>query len=308
MLLFRKSYVSFLLGFLILSSCSDLTYVPVKTPAELAATRKQVIKDQLKADFEKQNMSYSPIAFDETDLIKPEPFFKLDSLYEMKYNLEQKNQKDAELENQIKIQQLIVANDTSKSYFLEHHVFGIKNSEDSIKNLDIFLSEIYVDQKNTVETMNIKRSARIQQKYATFFASFVFKKSFFAPYYLAEADELEFYNLYQIKLDQLPELEKDEFLDFMFSVMKVAKKNNSLDKQVLIQEFVRQYAQGNVRSYTNERFGKMEESFNENNELVHYFVEYHFTKKNENNELVKFDYEIYLDPYLQLIEMNNFVK
>ena len=91
----------------------------------------------------------------------------------------------------------------------------------------------------------------------------------------------------------------------MLSVMRVANRYESLDKSFLISEFTRQYVQGNSRNMLDERFVEMKEFFDDKNELLYYYIDYECSTSDVNNELVLKRYEVYLDPYLQLIELKN---
>lgn len=287
----------------VVASCGDLTFVPVKTPAEMANFRKQAIKDKLREDFVKADMTYFPIAFGETELIKPASNFKLDSLYDIKYKLELQGKKDSELEEQIKVQQLIVSSDSTKSYYAEYHVFGLENKQDSVKQFNVFYGEIYVDEQDKMEDMTILKSASIQKKHSDLYACYVMNKSFMSPYSFADNAELEFYKLYNSKLDVLNENEQKDFLNFMLSVMHTANRYNSLDKEFLIKDFVRNYVQGSVKNLMNEQFVKMEESFDVNNQLLYYYIDYQYAKKTEGEDLKIMHCDVYLDPYLQLMEI-----
>lgn len=297
---FLPSLLFILLGIV---SCNELKFVPVKTPAEMANSRKQAIKDKLREDFKKENTTYFPIAFGETELIKPVSNFKLDSLYEIKYKLELQGKKDNDLEEQIKVQQLIVSVDSTKSYFAEYHVFGLETLEDSIKKFDVFYSEIYINEQDKIETVSILESARIQKKYDDLYACYVLNKSFMTPYSFPDNAELEFYKLYKSKLDVLNENEQKDFLNFMLSVMYTANRYNTLDKEFLIKDFVRNYVQGTTKNLMNEQFVKMEESFDANNQLLYYYIDYQYAKKTEGEDLKIIHCDVYLDPYLQLMEI-----
>jgi hypothetical protein len=58
-----------------------------------------------------------------------------------------------------------------------------------------------------------------------------------------------------------------------------------------------------LRNYFDERFEKEEEIRNATNELEYYYILYKHTSKNANNESELITLEIYIDPFLQLIEI-----
>ena len=284
---------------LIQLSCSSLWYTPVKTPAELELERENKIEQQLSADFQKQKLIYKSHGFAEPTVVKPPSYFQLDSLYEIKYKLDKNNQVDPALEEKIKIQQLIIANDTVPVYYLERHIFSI---EDSV-SYEVFLAELYVTQHQKIERVDIIESSEIDRKLTQMYAAYLLKESFIYPHAEAGEAEIEFYNLYGNMLNSLEGKAKHEFLEFMLSVMRVAYRYNNLDKDFLIKEFVRSFVQGDTRNMLDEKFQAMEEFFGENNDLLYYYVDYQYREKDSspNSEVKRV--EVFLDPYLRLIEI-----
>ncbi|MCE3296956.1 MAG: hypothetical protein K0R65_2670 [Crocinitomicaceae bacterium] len=285
----------------LLVSCGGLTYVPVKTPAEFEVERREAVVQQLREDFRKTGMKYAPITFGMPSVVKSPSHFTLDSLYAIKYELEKMNQVSARIEEQIKVQQLVVSSDTTPSYFLEKHVFSVEDST----NFEVFYADLYVNNSNKIESVEIRESAKVQRKDANMYSCYVLQESFLYPHSYPDAAEVEFYALYNSKLQGLSGKEKQDFLDFMLSVMRTASRYESLDKAFLIQEFTRQYVQGTARNMLDENFLKMEEFFNEEKELLYYYIDYECSMKDTDGDLVLKRFDVYLDPWLQLIEVKN---
>ncbi len=298
----RQAALLFCLALLaFLFSCGGLTYVPVKTPADFEEERREVVTEQLRSDFSQQKMRYVPVAFGVQTVVKPQSHYKLDSLYGLKYELEKQGLTNQKLEDEIKVEQLIVSTDTTAAYYLEKHVFSL---EDSLKYEAVF-AYLYVDAANKISRVEIKEITNVQRKDVGMYACYVLDESFLYPHAFPDPAEAEFYALYKTKLQSLEEEEKTNFLNHMLSVMRVANRYESLDKSFLISEFTRQYVQGNSRNMLDERFVEMKEFFDDKNELLYYYIDYECSTSDVNNELVLKRYEVYLDPYLQLIELKN---
>lgn len=297
----RRTVFSSLSILFLLFSCGGLTYVPVKTPAEFEVERREAVVEELRSDFKGQNLRYLPIAFGVPTVVKPQSHYKLDSLYGIKYELEKLSQVSEKLEQEIKMQQLLVSTDTTATYYLEKHVFSV---EDSIK-YEVLYADLYVDMHNKISGVEILETVQIQRKDAQMYSCYMLRESFLYPHAYPDAAETEFYALYNSRLQSLSGAEKQHFLDFMLSVMRVANRYESLDKSFLIQEFTRQYVQGTARNMLDERFIKMEEFFNEKNELLYYYVEYECSVKGPDNAMILKRFEVYLDPWLQLMEVKN---
>ncbi len=289
-----------LIGFIsfFVFSCG-LKYVPIQTPIDRDKERKQVIIESLAADFTAQNLKYKSYGFGDSKVLKPTSFFTLDSLFEKKYKLEQQNIIDKKLEERIQMQKNICYSDTGSIYYVENHVFGIE--KDSV--FEAFNAEIYVNQQNKINTLKILESANVSKKLINFYAEYKFRKSFISPGYDADESEKAFYDFYDFQLQTLVGKEQEEFLNFMLSMMKVANKIGSLDKSDLIKEYVRLYVQGNSKNLLNEKFEKIEEVSDDKNNLSYYYILYEYSSRNSKNGLLLNKVEVFLDPYLKLIEV-----
>ncbi len=294
-----RQICTYLLFLSILVSCG-LKYEPVKTPIDKEKLRKEQIVSQLNDDFTKQGKSYKNYGFAPSTVLKPPSYFRLDSLYEVKYKLEQEGKIDKKLEEKIQLQKNIIYNDTNFIFYIENHVFSI--TEDSV--FTMLNAEIYTDRTNKINTIEILESVNLDKKLGNFYAYYKLRQSFVSPEFEADEAELAFYDFYQQKAEKLEGTEKDEFIQFMLTVMKTANKISSLDKSLLIKEFVRYFVQGQSRNYLDEKFERMEEFYDDENKLVNYQIDYQYlSKQKEISEIKKV--RIILDPYLQLIELKN---
>lgn len=289
---------AFLVLFLV--SCGTLTYTPIKTQQDYARERKLLIQSEFSRDFKALSLKYTPIMFDETRIVKPPSYFRLDSLYRIKLNLESRMLSTAEIDKEIEIEQLVLSSDTSKSYYVEKHAFGL---EDSLGMYQVLIADVFVSQSQKIENVTYNKIQSVPRKFDDLYVSYFLNRSFMFPFAEPETAELEFYKLYDTKLQNLSGLEYDQFLSFMLSVMYLAKSNSNLDKSFLIQEFCKIYVGGRYKVTVDEEFEKIEEFFDENNNLLYYQALYRFSHPNEVKEVVEELYEIRLDPYLQLLDL-----
>src|SRR5690554_3494176 len=112
-------------SFLMFFSCG-LRYIPQPTPESTQLDRRNLIERTIESEFKSQNKVYQPIGYGETVKIKPVSFIQLDSLFEQKYQLERVGKRDAQLEETIKLQQIVCQNDTNEILYLERHVFTLE--------------------------------------------------------------------------------------------------------------------------------------------------------------------------------------
>jgi hypothetical protein len=296
--------LSLALILVVANSCASLKYEPVVTPVEKQEDRKKEVEKQLKSEFSQKKLKYTSYGFGKSSLLKPPSHFTLDSLYEIKYLYEKgekglSNSEKKSLDENIQFQRIYVQNDTLRTYFIEDHVFTVQDSA----LLTTFHVKLYVDKQNHINTMEVIDSYNLPRELIATFSVFAFKESILYSHLEPDDAELAFYELYENQLDQLSGNKKEEFLVHMLKIMKTIKKIRNLEKYELIKEEVRQNAQGNARNYFDERFVKVEEIRNATNELKYYYIVYKHTSKNADNESELRTLEIYLDPFLQLVEL-----
>jgi hypothetical protein len=280
-------------------SCESLKYVPIKTPAEKDKERRIAVMAELEKEFAENGLKYRPLGFGFPSVLKPSSHYVLDSLYEIKYKNETQGIVSKNVDDQIQIQKNIIYSDTTKIYFIENHVFSLEKEH----FYECVHAEIFVDADYKINTLEILESIKSEYRLSEFYEAYKLKKSFLLKNYEADPAELEFYNFYQQKIDVLPLHEKEEFINFMLVIMRTARNISSLDKKVLIKEFVRYFVQGQTRNYLEEKFNKMEEFYDEKNNLLYYAIEYQYSKRNEEKLTEILNVRVFLDPYLQLIEI-----
>lgn len=279
-------------------SCG-LKYTPIETPIDKEKNRQDILKDKLKADFNNNGLNYLSYGFGQTSILKPPSYFKLDSLYQVKYENEKQGMIDKKLEEKIQIQKNILSNDTNQVYYILNHIYGVQDSS----LFTIFHSDFYMDRQSKINMIEIRESAKIERKLATYYKAFKLKESFLYLNQDADEAELAFYEFYEEELTRLNGVEKDTFLNFMLNLMREANRAYSLDKTFLIKEMVRLNVQGQTRNYMDEKFEKMEEFYDENNKLNFYSIIYRYSIKKPDKLIEIKKVQVFLDPYLRLIEI-----
>jgi hypothetical protein len=294
--LFKKSkYLNYLFFIFFSFSCSSIKYELIKTPHELNLDRKYAVIDYLKEEFSKKGITYQSIYFDKTTILKPASHFVLDSLYAIKLNLENKSKIDKQLEQKIVEQKLRIEKDTTPIYYILNHVFTTLEAD----NLITFHAKFTLSKTNEVQTMEIVNSYVIPKNLVRFFAYLSFNVSFMYPDSEIDEAELAFYEFYNEKLNTLEEKEKTKFLITMFSVMKIANETKNLDKTNLIEYMVLNYVQNTNVIAVTDNFIKIEEQYDEFSNM-NYRVDYSYVDKTFGKTI---NVEVFLDPYLNLIEI-----
>lgn len=274
-----------------LYSCG-LRYTQQTTPTSLQTDRRELIEETIQREFSSQKKAYTPIGYGETVKIKPVSYLKLDSLFAQKYDLEQRGKTDAQLEEAIKMQQIICQEDTNKVLYLERHVFTLTSDTSA----EILSGDFYITKDNQLHDVKFTEAYHVDKDYISYYTLYVFEQPFLGGEMIS-SEEKYFYKLYKEALTTRPN--KDAFLNNTLKLMQVAYYKRTLDVQTLIKELTRKYVHQGKSNYSDEVFVKIEQVGNEN-ELQKYVVVYQSVTKTSQGFYTK-KYQLEFDPYLMFL-------
>lgn len=277
----------------LLGSCG-LKYTPQVPPEEKQLERQQVIEATIKDEFAVRNMQYKSIGFGKTTTVKPVSFIKLDSLFEIKYNLEQQGRVDRALDEEIAVQRLICQNDTNEILYMEQHVFSLEN--DSIA--EVFSGDFVMNGRNELKKVKFTESYTIPKSLVKYYNYYILEESFMG-YNDPTKGELEFYRMYKTELANRSN--KDAFLSHTLNLMEIARNKKSLEKQVFLEELTRQALHNGSKDYKSEFFLKIEQSVMTNGEVEFYFIDYQSEMMDTDKQYAVKKYSLTFDPFLVLL-------
>ncbi len=278
-------------SFLLLFSCG-LRYTPQPTPQSTQIDRRNLIEETIQKEFKSQNKTYNPIGYGESVKIKPVSYLRLDSLFEQKYQLERIGKRDPNLEEAIKLQQIVCQNDSSEILYLERHVFTLEGDSAA----EILSGDFYINLQNELKDVKFTNSYHINKDYINYYTTYIFEQPFLGGDYLTQ-DEQQFYSIYKAALENASN--KDAFLNNTLKIMQIAYYKRSLDTQVLLKELTRKIVNNDRSNYSDEVFIKIEQVLKEN-QLSKYVVVYQSLVKTESGIYTK-RYQLEFDPYLLII-------
>jgi hypothetical protein len=283
---------SFWVACLILVSSCGLRYVPQETPQSSESDRRALIEETIQREFKSQNKTYTPIGYGETVTIKPVSYLKLDSLFAQKYNLEKRGKSDANLEEAIKMQQIVCKEDTNQVLYLERHVFTLTSDTSA----EILSGDFYIGKDNYLKDVKFTESYHVDKDYINYYSLYVFEQPFLGGETLT-TDEKNFYTLYKAALQT--RTDKDAFLNNTLKIMQIAYYKRTLDTQTLLKELTRKYVHNNQSNYSDEVFVKIEQ-VSDGNQLIKYVVQYQSVSKTTTGFFTT-KQELEFDPYLMLL-------
>jgi hypothetical protein len=222
----NKKLIQFIISIILLSGITScgLKYTPPETPESFESKRHSTIEGYIRKGLQSDSSTYSSIAFGQTKTIKPASFKMLDSLFEVKYQNEQKMITDPELDNIIATQRQLVANDTSKVQYIEYHVFSYREG-DSVRIVE---TEITLDRFLAIRDQEIISTLLIPRRMEENYKRYLFNESFLYPGTMATIEEERFYGFYQNAIDNSSGLTKDELILHTLALMELGYRKKSV--------------------------------------------------------------------------------
>lgn len=226
-----KSVLSFFILLSLVYACG-LKYTPVETRVSLEKNRRTEIDQYIQKSYEDSSVVYRNLLYSPATLVKPYQYRRLDSLYEVKYNNEQTGVFDAELENQIKNQKLVIANSNQKIKYIEHPVYSIIKGDTS----HVYFSDITY--QDSILDFQINQIYRIPNNQTSILISYLTNESLIYPTYQATEQEKELYTNFKDALNNRPIYEQNAFLNHALNVFSIVRNKRTVATKEIIQNIV----------------------------------------------------------------------
>ena len=282
--------------FLFLGSCG-LKYTPQVTPETKQEERKLVIESEIRKEFAARNMQYKSIGYGEMVMIKPASYIRLDSLFEVKYNLEQQGKRTKDLDQDIAMQRLICQNDTNEVLYMEQHVFSLEGDSTA----EVLSGNFSLNANNDLRKVEFSYSYVIPKYLVNYYNFYILETAFLTNNSAPTSQEREFYESYKNELSNRKGQNEDAFLIHTLRLMQVARANQSLDKQKTLESLTRLAVHNGDKNYKSEVFVKVNQHAEVSGEISFYIVEYQFAKPTGDESYVTEKYSVQFDPFFSLI-------
>jgi hypothetical protein len=288
-----------LLALVLVTSCG-LKYVPVESPQSFEQRRHDAVEKYVTSQLATENLPYSSIAFGESQVVKPISYKLLDSLYLLKYNLENQGRFDKELEKKIENYRIIALNDTNKVLYIENHIFTLGKGD----TLEFYSALFQMEKDLEIDDAIIQESVFLPAKYKKAYLSYLFEDAFILPDYAPTQEEINFYSYYKNVLPSLSKAEKDPFILHTLKLMELAASIKSTNTSALLKAQTSDLFHGKSYAIKNELFSDIFENTEVNTRNQQIVTGYTFSysyKTNGTNsvpETVKYSMEY--DAYLRL--------
>lgn len=292
-------YFRFLIVATVLSSLAScgLKYSPQVTPETKRDERKLVIESEIRREFGEQKKQYKSIGYGEMVVVKPISYMALDSLFEVKYSLERQGKRTKEVDEEIAMQRLICKNDTNEVLYMEQHVFSLEGDSTA----EVLSGNFSLNANNDLRKVKFTSSYVIPKDLVNFYNYYIVESAFLSADSSPSAQEKAFYDSYKAEMERRSGGNADEFLVHTLRLMKVARSNQSLDKQKTLQSLTRLAVHKGSKDYKSEVFAKVEQHAEQSGEISFYSVEYQFAKPTGPDSYVTEKYNVQFDSFFTLI-------
>lgn len=213
----------------VVSSCG-ITFVPQVTPEERNFMRERKIEKHVEKNLYPKK-SYSSLGFSSWTVYKTDAHLKLDSLYGVKYQLEQERKfselKNSGIKDSINIWRNIAASRNDELRFEVEHIFSIEQYD----SIEVFHDYFLLDQSDSIFAHSPLYSYRIHPSLRRIHLKYLFDLHF-----MTEADwdisqkEYDFIQFFKEReIDLIWEKDQQKFIHHTLRLMLVAQIINSLD-------------------------------------------------------------------------------
>ncbi len=227
---FLSRFTSFLLVVISVTSCG-LKYVPGPSLEDLERNRKESLEQQLAHDFAAVNKKYVALTYGETVLVKPLSYQRLDSLFEVKYNMSQNGLSTKEIDPLIEDQKMVLLADTTEVLYMETHWFELVQDT----TCEFIIAQCFLNNRNVLRKMEII------DEFQTGISNQVWAEKYMKEDWLTRDmggftsnDDLAFYSMMKNRAFNLNDEEKNDFLNNLFLVMRFASENQSTAAQGIV--------------------------------------------------------------------------
>lgn len=226
---FLSRFICFSLVLISINSCG-LKYIPGPSLEDLAKTRKEKLEEQLATDFAAVNKKYVSLTYGESLVVKPQSYQRLDSLFEVKYQMSKNGFSTKEIDPLIENQKMMLLSDTTEVLYMETHWFELVHDS----TCEFIVAQCFLNNRNVLRKMDFI------DEFQTDISNQVWAEKYMKEEWLTRDlgytsnDDLTFYSTMKNKEFSLQGEEKERFLDNLFWVMRYASETKSTAAQGIV--------------------------------------------------------------------------
>jgi hypothetical protein len=284
----RIYFLTLLASTLFLAVACGMKYVSPESFNELETKRKLALEQQLTEQFAAIGKKYSSLTYGESLTVKPYSYMRLDSLFEVKYNLQQQNRSSKEIDPLIEQQKIALLADSTEVLYMETNWFELE--QDTV--LEYVIARCFLNNRNTLRRMDVVDDF-VTEKINQMWARKYMKEDWFTRNIgITPEEDANFYTLMKTYEASLNDAQKTTFLNRVFEVMKLSNELGSINAKEICSKLALEdvktiHPNLDLQNYTT-GFQKMMDA---SNRLVGYRIK--FIQKANNQEAFSINYSVY---------------
>lgn len=284
----RIYFLTLLASTLFLAVACGMKYVSPESFNELETKRKLALEQQLTEQFAAIGKKYSSLTYGESLTVKPYSYMRLDSLFEVKYNLQQQNRSSKEIDPLIEQQKIALLADSTEVLNMETNWFELE--QDTV--LEYVIARCFLNNRNTLRRMDVVDdfvTGKVNQMWAR---KYMKEDWFTRNIGITPEEDANFYTLMKTYEASLNDAQKTTFLNRVFEVMKLSNELGSINAKEICSKLALEdvktiHPNLDLQNYTT-GFQKMMDA---SNRLVGYRIK--FIQKANNQEAFSINYSVY---------------
>lgn len=286
-----------------LVSCYPASYQTPQKMTSRVEQRNEAIRKVVRKEL-KVGERYIDYGFGSEKIVKPTSFQRLDSLYAVYYEEEQKPGASRNallnLKNEIELEKVKVQGDTIHFQYEKEHFFGFSSGDSTT----IMLSKFLLDAQYTVIYVDIQYIFTVHSRLTQYFQSYVRRESFVDFGYLPSNEESDFYNFFDGMAALITNAEtKGNFIGHTLHIMRAANQQRGLLTEPLIKQHIINIVTGSAKEYKPLKWSQIYTNLDENDGLISYEVDHEWSYKDPFNIMHEMRRTFVLNPYFEITEV-----
>jgi hypothetical protein len=180
---------------------------------------------------------------------------------------------------------------------MEEHVFSLETDTSA----EVLSGNFAINIKNEIRQVEFTTAYTIPSNLVAFYGYYVLNESFMYFSEQPAGEEEDFYRYYKNKAGTLLGFQKEQFIVNTLKLMKLARTNRSLEKQLFLRELTKTEVHGLNTNYESAVFNRLDQFSTAKNEVDYYLVDYQFVERVSDIKTELRRYVLKFDPYLMLI-------
>jgi ABC-type uncharacterized transport system auxiliary subunit len=287
------------------SSCYSTKNVTNEKIISRVEQRNEAVRRYVRADL-KAGQRYVDFGFVNERVIKPNSFRRLDSLYSVYHNEEQKPGASKsllkKLKSEIELERSRVLQDTIHFIYEKPHFFAQVSGDTS----HIVFADFLLNAKNQVFEVRFNYYFSTHVRNNHFYRAYLNRESFIDFGFAPSFEELQFYHFFDAKVNSIDDPEiKGRFVEHILQIMHAANQQRGINTEHLIKQHIINSITTDIKSYKPLKWSQVYVNLGDNNILQTYEVDHEWIYADLQSRTHQMRKLFVLSPYFEILEVSD---